>query len=64
MRTTINHAFGKTLTLGCALAALAAGPVVAQNNTLTVYTYESFVAEWGPGPQVEAAFEAKCDCDV
>jgi len=31
---------------------------------LTVYTYESFTAEWGPGPQVEKAFEAKCGCDL
>jgi thiamine transport system substrate-binding protein len=31
---------------------------------LTIYTYESFTAEWGPGPQVEKAFEAECGCDV
>jgi thiamine transport system substrate-binding protein len=31
---------------------------------LTVYTYESFTAEWGPGPQVEKAFEAECGCDL
>lgn len=33
-------------------------------DTLTIYTYESFTAEWGPGPQVEKAFEAQCGCDV
>ena len=33
-------------------------------KTLTVYTYESFTAEWGPGPQVEKAFEAECGCDL
>ena len=32
--------------------------------TLTIYTYESFTSEWGPGPQVEAAFEANCNCDL
>ena len=31
---------------------------------LTVYTYESFVSEWGPGPAVEKAFEATCECDL
>ena len=31
---------------------------------LTVYTYEGFTAEWGSGPQVEKAFEAKCGCDI
>lgn len=52
------------------LAALAAGsilvaPALAQDDrTLTVYTYDSFTAEWGPGPQVEEAFEARCDCDL
>lgn len=31
---------------------------------LTVYTYDSFVTEWGPGPKIEANFEAVCDCDL
>ena len=34
------------------------------NTTLTVYTYDSFVSEWGPGPQIEKAFEARCECDL
>ena len=42
---------------------LAAPPAVAQEK-LTIYTYESFTAEWGPGPQVEKAFEAECSCDL
>jgi len=47
------------------LAALAASATAAQaEGTLTVYTYESFTAEWGPGPQVEKAFEAECGCDL
>ncbi|MGD9912657.1 MAG: thiamine ABC transporter substrate binding subunit [Rhizobiaceae bacterium] len=40
-----------------------AAPAAAQDK-LTVYTYESFTAEWGPGPLVEKAFEAECSCDV
>ena len=44
------------------LAGLAL-PAAAQEK-LTVYTYESFTAEWGPGPQVEKAFEAECGCDL
>lgn len=31
---------------------------------LTVYTYDSFVSEWGPGPKLEKAFEAQCQCDM
>ncbi|GHD18594.1 thiamine ABC transporter substrate binding subunit [Tianweitania populi] len=45
--------------------ALALGvlPASAQ-EVLTVYTYDSFTSEWGPGPIVEKAFEAECKCDV
>ncbi|MEL6691376.1 MAG: thiamine ABC transporter substrate-binding protein, partial [Pseudomonadota bacterium] len=42
----------------CGTAAFAETPV------LTVYTYDSFVSDWGPGPAVEAAFEATCNCDL
>ena len=37
---------------------------VAADHTLTVYTYNSFTAEWGPGPKVEKAFEDECGCDL
>ena len=37
---------------------------VAADNTLTVYTYDSFAADWGPRPAVEKKFEEKCGCDV
>lgn len=33
-------------------------------ETLTVYTYDSFVAEWGPGPAIKKSFEAECDCTL
>jgi thiamine transport system substrate-binding protein len=33
-------------------------------DTLTVLTYESFTAEWGPGPPIEKAFEVQCGCDL
>ncbi len=36
----------------------------ARAQTLTVYTYESFTAEWGPGPKVKAAFEKDCACTL
>ncbi|HHI81595.1 MAG TPA: thiamine ABC transporter substrate binding subunit [Rhizobiales bacterium] len=35
-----------------------AGPV------LTIYTYDSFTASWGPGPLVKKSFEAECGCKV
>jgi thiamine transport system substrate-binding protein len=41
-----------------------AGAAMAQTPVLTVYTYDSFVPEWGAGPAIEAAFEAECACDL
>ena len=29
------------------------------HNTLTIYTYDSFVSEWGPGPKIKKIFEEK-----
>lgn len=52
----------KHLTFAAGL--LCATAATAQTPELTVYTYDSFVAEWGPGPKVEAAFEETCDCDL
>ena len=52
----------KTLTALFALLALAA-PAAAK-ETLTVYTYDSFVSEWGPGPKVKEAFEKECGCTL
>ncbi|WPZ15785.1 thiamine ABC transporter substrate binding subunit [Nitratireductor rhodophyticola] len=57
MRTTTLLS---TLALG---ALVLSGQAFAQDK-LTVYTYESFTSDWGPGPQVEKAFEAECGCDV
>lgn len=48
-----------TATLGIVLAA---GP--AQAEPLTIYAPDYFASEWGPGPAIEAAFEASCGCDV
>ena len=53
-------------TLCLSIIGTLAAAVLPANaaDTLTVYTYESFTAEWGPGPQVEKAFEAECGCDL
>ncbi|EIA1556518.1 thiamine ABC transporter substrate binding subunit [Vibrio parahaemolyticus] len=47
-----------------ALAAITSTSAFAAEKTLTIYTYDSFAADWGPGPKIEQAFEAKCGCDV
>ena len=46
-----------------ALTLALIAPASAKEK-LTVYTYESFTADWGPGPQVKKNFEATCDCEV
>ncbi|HEU0221116.1 MAG TPA: thiamine ABC transporter substrate binding subunit [Paracoccaceae bacterium] len=47
-----------------ALALAMPAAMAAAQPELTVYTYDSFVSEWGPGPQVEAKFEEICGCDL
>jgi len=55
MKTTSIIAAGMTLFAGAAFADM---PV------LSVYTYDSFTSDWGPGPTIEAAFEETCACDL
>ncbi len=50
--------------LVAALTSVGASAPRAGNGELTVYTYSSFVSEWGPGPAIETAFEAECGCDL
>jgi thiamine transport system substrate-binding protein len=45
-------------------AVLSASAAWAETPVLTVYTYDSFVSDWGPGPAIETAFEATCACDL
>ncbi len=53
MRTILAAALTTTATMAA-----------AETPVLTVYTYDSFVSEWGPGPAIEKAFEAECGCDL
>lgn len=52
------------LPLLAAALVLSGGMACADRPVLTVLTYDSFVADWGPGPAVEAAFESVCGCDL
>ncbi|WP_392565204.1 thiamine ABC transporter substrate binding subunit [Utexia brackfieldae] len=31
---------------------------------LNIYTYSSFISEWGPGAAIKQLFEAQCDCQI
>jgi len=52
------------LSMTSALALATVAFPAAAEGKLTIYTYESFTSEWGPGPQVKKAFEADCACTV
>ncbi|MCP3687366.1 MAG: thiamine ABC transporter substrate binding subunit [Gammaproteobacteria bacterium] len=36
----------------------------AEKQVLTIYTYDSFISDWGPGPQVKKLFEESCGCEL
>lgn len=46
------------------LLLLSPGVVFADKSTLTVYTYDSFTSDWGPGPKVKELFEQHCHCEL
>lgn len=58
MRTLKLFLIAKLAVLLSCFSAFADKPV------LTIYTYDSFTSEWGPGPAIEKNFEAVCDCDL
>lgn len=45
-------------------ALLAVAVPAAAKETLTIYTYDSFVSEWGPGAKIKEAFEKDCSCSI
>ncbi len=52
-------------TIHLALAFLSLAPMaMAETPVLRVLTYDSFAAEWGPGPAIAKGFEAECACTV
>ncbi|WP_417604033.1 thiamine ABC transporter substrate-binding protein [Primorskyibacter flagellatus] len=52
----------KALTFAAGM--MIAGTAGAQTPVLTVYAPDYFTSEWGPGPSIEAGFEALCGCDL
>jgi thiamine transport system substrate-binding protein len=50
--------------VGAVLALLVAAATAQESPTLTVYTYDSFAAEWGPGPAIKSGFESQCGCTL
>jgi thiamine transport system substrate-binding protein len=54
----------KRLFASLTFAALAFTCPALAATPLTIYTYDSFVSEYGPGAKIKAAFEKTCDCTV
>ena len=46
------------------IASVIFASVAQAKETLTIYTYESFITEWGPGGKIKEAFEKTCDCSI
>ena len=54
----------KTWFAAACFAVWAVCPQIAMAEELTIYTYESFTADWGPGPKVKVNFEKECSCTI
>jgi thiamine transport system substrate-binding protein len=57
--STFYKIFAATL-----FSAVISTSSMAAKPTLTVYTYDSFTSDWGPGPKVKTAFEETCECNL
>ena len=57
-----KHLLKSTMMLILAGQMTASLATAESQPELTVYTYDSFAAEWGPAPQIKTAFEQICDC--
>lgn len=58
-----KHLF-RTALWAVLLPVCAAASLRAQSKDLVIYAYDSFVAEWGPGPKVIPLFEKAHGCKV
>lgn len=52
------------LSLATLLALQLATTSLQAKEQLTIYTYDSFASDWGPGPKIKQAFEKECGCQI
>lgn len=50
--------------IAAGLLAIANVAAAQEKPVLTILTYDSFVSDWGPGPQIKTAFEETCGCEL
>ncbi len=53
-----------SLALAVLLAGLSGATHAQDKPVLTIYTYDGFASEWGPGVPLKEGFEATCECTV
>lgn len=53
-----------SLALAVLLAGLSGTAHAQDKPVLTIYTYDGFASEWGPGVPLKEGFEANCECIV
>ncbi len=58
----MNHLLKKLFVSG--LLSLLAVSFSFAKEELTIYTYGSFAASWGPAPKIKESFEKQCNCTV
>ena len=59
-----NLMINRVIAISAALSVFSLPNTVRCENTpeLTIYTYDSLVSEWGPGPALKKSFESECHC--
>jgi thiamine transport system substrate-binding protein len=60
----MDSATSLKLSVASVVLTASISAIAEDKPTLNVYTYDSFVSEWGPGPQLKTAFEATCGCTI
>lgn len=64
-RNRVDTGMSRFALLALAAFVSLAAPAAAEDKpTLTIYTYDAFAGDYGPGPGLKAGFEKTCDCTV
>lgn len=53
-----------SLFIGLFVLTFSCSAQSADKPVLTIYTYDSFSSDWGPGPKIKEAFESQCNCEL
>ncbi len=53
-----------SLALAVLVAGISGTAIAQETPVLTIYTYDGFASEWGPGVPLKEGFEATCNCTL